>query len=683
MASSPSSSTWEPAIVEQVITEFFAKSVHIILESRSPYVSSRNYSADPFISSLSSSSSSLSFRPRDKWFNLALRDCPAALENFDLWRQSNLEPVVVDVILIHRKSVPETGCPSPCGFLLRNLSSGCDEFGRGNRCDKIVERWIVQYESRSSSCSGKEPSHRARKGNRGSSHSSEFQVMYKKVYRRIIVMLRSLYAAVRLLPAYKLFRDLNASGQIHPLSLSHRISSFAEPFGREEDTEMSQLGFGPLDTFFGRLSLSVSYLKTIEDLSSEPSTPLSTQFIMDYVGSPLASPLKRFQSLPFAGSTPSYGSFTRHHSWSTDHGETASFTPTPSSTYSDPRSVDRNLNPPLPPRSHLPENYTSTCTIQQDSPASYARHFDEFRASPPFSPLSSPSTPSHLYPALLCSESAPVSIPIHKQRENSGGENQQSPSPHSKIRRHGCPSQSDSLRTQPNTPSTYSENKLHLKKELLRFMEHQTCLPLPKTFSSGKDDTGSVMCSKGPSYTSSQIPSRSSSKLSFRDEFDYSDFSCPFAEDDHDVADPCRDESSYDKDYGLNQGTGELITVRRSPDAAVGALVRMLRTAPPLRLDNSDMLRCMHILKDEIPSHDVLMDKMENNNENDVRIVDSSSDLDITASDFLKSRTAAHALAELRNYKEMRECILKQGGSQMEEVVEHASKLDPEDSTEG
>jgi len=67
MASSHS----ESARIQQTITEFFAKSLHRILESR---------------------------KPRDKWFNIPLRECSEALENLDLGGQSNLEPVVVDVV---------------------------------------------------------------------------------------------------------------------------------------------------------------------------------------------------------------------------------------------------------------------------------------------------------------------------------------------------------------------------------------------------------------------------------------------------------------------------------------------------------------------------------------------------------------------------------------------------------
>ena len=106
----------DAAKLEQIITEFYTKSLHIILESRTPYVSSRNFSGEQImsmsLSSPSSSSSSASAsastsaassvrpRPRDKWFNLALRGYPGAMENLDLWHHSNPEPMVVDVVLV-------------------------------------------------------------------------------------------------------------------------------------------------------------------------------------------------------------------------------------------------------------------------------------------------------------------------------------------------------------------------------------------------------------------------------------------------------------------------------------------------------------------------------------------------------------------------------------------------------
>ncbi|RWW14556.1 hypothetical protein BHE74_00034888 [Ensete ventricosum] len=89
--------------------------------------------------------------PRDKWFNLALRDCPAALENFDIWRKSNLEPLVIDIILIRRALVPNVAHPLG-GCLLRNFSGNCD-LALEPKSGKIVERWIVQYERHKSSSS--------------------------------------------------------------------------------------------------------------------------------------------------------------------------------------------------------------------------------------------------------------------------------------------------------------------------------------------------------------------------------------------------------------------------------------------------------------------------------------------------------------------------------------------------
>lgn len=554
-------------------------------------------------------------------------------------RQSNLEPLVLDLLMDRRKAVQDASCASPGGVFVRNLSSERDEFGRRNRSEKIVERWILQYES-SISQPGRESSYRGSKKG-----SSEFQIMYKKAYRRIIVLLRSLYTVVRLLPAYKLFRDLNASGQIHPFVLSHRISSIAEPFSREEDAEMNQHDFRPLDIFFGKLSISVTYLKTVEDMSSGPSTSISTEFITDYVGSPLVDPLKRLTSLPTAGSAPSYASFSRRHSWSNDHGESPFFSPTPSPTYSDSQPLNHNLK--------------EFCGLYVIPP-------NECRPSPPFSPpSSSPSTPTHLYRVFLHSESASVSIPLPRKKGSDGGQNQGlSPSPYYNSKRQGWPSQVDTLGTQENTisaPKTYSpENKLQIKMESLRLMEFQTGMVLPKIVTTGKGSAGS--------YSPPQVPSRSSSRLSCMDEFNVSDFICPFAEDDE-VTNSCRIESANSKDrVAENFCHMESMPIRRSPEAAVGELVWMLRSAPPLQLNNSNTLSSIQVFKDKVSRQKTQQGNIENIKEDDLNNVDCSSCLDITASDLFKSRTTADALKELQTYKNIRELILKHSGSQVRDV---------------
>ena len=406
----------EPPEIEQIITEFFAKSLHIVLESRSPCVSSRNYSGDPTISSpSSSSSSSSSMRPRDKWFRLALRDCPAALENIDFWRQSNLEPMVVDVILVQRPLDCDPINWIPRRDHVRNTSlkeqsrnswgSEQDEFGCLAKNEQIIERWVVQYESRKTGSLGSK---------RLSNTTHSLHKIQHTLYKKSILLLRSLYLMVRLLPGYKLFRDLNSS-QIHAFTLAHRVSSIIEPFTRREEAEMQRFCFTPVDTSCGRLCLSVSYRASLSDVSSEPSTPMSPQVIADYVGSPMADPLKRFPSLPMTYS-PTSAPFSRRHSWGYDlyraSPPSVSFSPSP--THSESRaSVSNPASRRFPPMSLPPHPPEMSAAHHKNT------GFDEYWPSPTFSPPYSASPPSntlgsHLPKSLLRSESAPVSIPATK-----------------------------------------------------------------------------------------------------------------------------------------------------------------------------------------------------------------------------------------------------------------------------
>ncbi|EPS60139.1 hypothetical protein M569_14664, partial [Genlisea aurea] len=151
---------------------------------------------------------------------------------------------------------------------------------------KIIERWILQYENKKSSASVNVKCRR--------SASTSFHTLYKKS----ILMLRSLYSTLRLLPAYKLFRDLMSSARIRMYNLGHRISSFIEPFTRGEEAHMHRFVFTPVETSSGLLSLSVLYTSSLLDVvdGSDASTLLVPHFIPEYVGSPLAEPLKRFPS---------------------------------------------------------------------------------------------------------------------------------------------------------------------------------------------------------------------------------------------------------------------------------------------------------------------------------------------------------------------------------------------------
>lgn len=403
MALSHGSNNSETAKKEQIITEWFAKTLHIILESRCPYVSSRNYSGEQGLSSpSSSSSSSSSVRSRDKWFNLALKDCPAALEKIDFWRQSNLEPMVVDVVLVQRSSNEDLLDSSAKTRPARNLPQ--DECGNGTKSEKIIERWVLQYQTNKINNVGTGAPVSKR------SISTSTPTLYKKS----ILLLRSLYVTVRLLPAYKLFRDLISSSQIRTYYLCHRVSSFVEPFTHKEEAGMQRFEFDPVDTSCGRLCLSVLYSSSVLGLISEPSMQMTHELIPDYVGSPLAEPLKRFPSGPQPQGCPSFSPFGRRHSWSDLHrAPPHSGFPSPSPTRSEPHALlskphSHRLPPTVPP-------------------------------SPNFSPSLSPSPPGNtpnrnISNALLRSESAPDSIPVIRPSGIPLLSNNQVLSPHHLLR---------------------------------------------------------------------------------------------------------------------------------------------------------------------------------------------------------------------------------------------------------
>ncbi|XVE83305.1 hypothetical protein DITRI_Ditri16bG0078000 [Diplodiscus trichospermus] len=514
MAPSHNNTHTEAAKLEQVITEFFYKSLLIILESRSPFVSSRNYSGEQIVSSPSSSSStSPSVRPRDKWFNLALRECPSALENLDLCRWFNFELVVVDVLLEQKPLDWGPATIYPKRDLVRNSSSkdknlffwnsDQEESGSETKSEKIIERWFLQYESRKCrDCSS---------GSRRSSSNS-----LSTLYKKLILLLRSLYVTVRLLPAYKIFRDLNLSSQLLAFKLVPRVSSFVEPFTRQEEADMQRFGFSPVDTSSGRLCLSVLYRSSISDISSESSTPMSPQFIPDYVGSPLADPLRRFPSLPVSHGSPSLP-FSRRHSWSYDNYKDSpplvSFSPSPTHSESH-ASLSNPSSCRLPPMS-LPPHPPETSLARKKN-----TNFDEYCPSPTFSasPSPSPSSPiyipgSHLSEALLRSESAPVnssklaSSPMLSCKQNLP------PSPPLKITKAG---------------SSKTDNNMD---------PVQTGASFEKIISFGKEDSWKYSGVKVSSYSSLRVSFSRNSTRSLQDDFDDSEFPCPFDVED-DMADP-------------------------------------------------------------------------------------------------------------------------------------------------
>lgn len=627
MAVNPQS---EPAKMEQIITEFFAKSLHIILESRCPFMSSRNFSGEQLNSPSSSASSSSSMRPRDKWFNLALRDCPAALENIDFWRQSNLEPMVVDVVLVQRPLNWDYVSTSPKVALERNLSSkerfpfvwksDSDEFGCDGNSEKIIERWVVQYESKKGCKEGY-------LGNKRSSSTSSHAV-----YKKSILLLRSLYVTVRLLPAYKIFREINSSGQIRTFSLIHRVSSSVEPLIRSDEAEMQQFMFTPVDTSCGKLRISLLYLPSISDATSESSTPMSPQFIPDYVGSPLADPLKMLPSVPMPQYSLSSSPFGRRHSWSYDTSRASppSALPSPSPTYSESRTSYSKIGSHRPPTSSRYPSYETTQIHTKDI------GYDEYSPSPNFSPSPSPSPPmslqgNNMLKVLLRSDSAPVSIPTSRLGD--------------------APLSSNKTVLPYSPPPKATRTSLSLLER--RSSTLQGATTSGKLLSLREEElAGPSVVKISANSSPRKSSSRSFSRLSFEDSYDDSEFSGPFVVEYDDMMDPGSRPGSSDQSANLgtpHERSGPF-TPRKSQDAAVGALVQMLKKAPPLQ---QDLNRSQSVSKPLMPG------TSSNQIHHPPPVIEDASS-NMSSSRVSGIKTTSDALEELKVYMDMKQLLLRQ-----------------------
>ncbi|MQL88005.1 hypothetical protein Taro_020567 [Colocasia esculenta] len=503
----------EPGRTEQIVTNFVFKVLQAVLDSRVPHVlvGSRVGGGDRA-------------RKRDRWFNLALGDPPAALEGLGFWHRGAADPMVVDILL---------------------LRDGADG-------DAVIERWAVHYEPSASSSRPGTPSSpsapfRATPPSPASAEAAA--TFYKRTYKKCIVLLRSIYAVLRLLPAYKAFRMLSntTAGSSHHhhhhphqncnFNLSYRVSSFAEPFTRAEEEDMRRHDFAAVETQFGQITASVSYRPDLSDFNLESSSLFPPRIISDYVGSPAADPLRAFPSSPSTdaqptsvpargivrlGSGPWAGPTSRPHSW----------TSTPLAHHplsaSPPSTTSESQNSPV-------RVFGQRLAGAHQRPISRkgSMNFDDYALSPPFSSSPSPSPPTHTgNPShrRLQSDTAPMSIPL--------------PALGSSQLHHRIPNFSDPTKVYLPPPSpkvtradtsfqeSPSESRSFRRVEGFKVGELSPGLPgspLQKGIRDLRDDSGRF--SGVPSSCGSPRVefSRSSSKLSFQDDLDDS---CPFAVDD-------------------------------------------------------------------------------------------------------------------------------------------------------
>ncbi|XP_015887225.3 autophagy-related protein 13a isoform X2 [Ziziphus jujuba] len=381
----------ELAKLEYIVSQFLLKSLHIILDSRIPSLHPHDRSGDL--------SSVPRVRKSDKWFNLVLGDRPAALDNLNFWHKNVMDPMIIDIILVRE------------GLGSSSVDNLCSTNTVGTSVETVIERWVVQYENPRVVVP----------------HVGETSASYKKVYKKSIILLRSLYSQMRLLPAYRVFRQLNTSRHAYNFGIIYKVSSFGDPFSRAEEELMEEYSFTPIEAHPGRLCVSVSYRSSLSDFNLESSIMMPPKIITDYVGSPATDPLRSFPSsdkgvsatsFPTRGiRPPSSTPLQRPHSWTSGFHRAAPYMQnqilvgSPPAYRPSPMSYDYP-SPPTDMGSNRAQNYRPLINQR-------AFNYDEYQLSPPFSPSPSPSPPTYFSSGTpnsgltrMHSETAPVTIPL-------------------------------------------------------------------------------------------------------------------------------------------------------------------------------------------------------------------------------------------------------------------------------
>ncbi|KAJ3680091.1 hypothetical protein LUZ60_016369 [Juncus effusus] len=556
--------------MEQIVSQFLSKALHAILSARIPHIHPP--------------SGRQPYRKRDRWFHLALGDLPPALDDpSGLLPQGVTEPLIIDVLLSPRDdpTLPEA----------------------------IIERWVAQCEIPPPWSALHSPA-----------ETSSNSFLVKRTYKKSIILLRSIYSVLRLLPAHRIFKLLRASNQSYNYDLSYRISSFAEPFSREEESDLRTHCFAPVETQSGQLAVSVQYRPCLSSFNLEISSLLPPMLIADYVGSPAADPMRAFPSSP----SPSNSSLL-HHSTSAPHR----FLHEPRPSSSAPASA------PLFPRQNSFDNPANRLLPPQHRKSAFS--FDEYKLSPPFylSPTPSPPTfsSSSYMQSRLRSETAPVSIP-KSGISNPGFRSPVSSDPARNFLPPPSPRRSLTLLDPSSQDSFRKAEGLKISDVLSNvYGGSGSGSATPKGLKDGRDDSGRFS-TDSPRFGGA---SRSSSRVS---DLEDADFSYPFAVDDVDSASDSQ-INRINEELGQNATSSSL----KSQEAAVGALVHMLKNASPLR-DST------------FPSNYSSKSELFNNFNQDNNLMSGNSN----SSSFL-SRRASDALDELTSYKEIKEMLIRQGKS--------------------
>ncbi|KAF2716839.1 hypothetical protein K431DRAFT_335200 [Polychaeton citri CBS 116435] len=265
----------ETSKLNQIVQHFHSKAALMICSSRASLPQVYNKNGDI---------------KQNRWFNIVLDDTDVLLDDLHEWRRPDLTtdpplPMIIESYidssqLTSNQSlvlVDETGKRWDCADALTSSASSSPRPTKsgGRHVEVVLERWTISL------------------GDPSDYTSSELGDALPNVYKKGVVLFRSLYSLVRFLPAFKLYRKLSrATGSQQQLKVKFRIrrsdeiqTSHRDPLesplcpSDRADCTIEQHDFPPLLCPAGPLSISVRYRSNCEFSVADSEALLSSRFL--------------------------------------------------------------------------------------------------------------------------------------------------------------------------------------------------------------------------------------------------------------------------------------------------------------------------------------------------------------------------------------------------------------------
>ncbi|KAG2484087.1 hypothetical protein HYH03_017106 [Edaphochlamys debaryana] len=224
-------------------------------------------------------------RRASRWFLLELDDLEGVGREVELWRKDISSPLVVEILMGPAPPAPGAGAsrPAPPG-----IPEG----------ETLLERWTLAFTrsgagggggASSGMGMGMASSMGGGGGGAAGGQGARSYVDEASVYKRLIILIRSLYSFSRILPAYKICRAARRLGGELPLTVFARVSrsAHAPGGGHELQPRLSHFVFAPVDTAGGQFRVAVQYNPTAaavlsyEQQYSAAAAPVSTPYTIN------------------------------------------------------------------------------------------------------------------------------------------------------------------------------------------------------------------------------------------------------------------------------------------------------------------------------------------------------------------------------------------------------------------